>query len=92
MSVVLFIHLSFCLPLHKAIYITSATAGVKSYFLTVLVGHVLGFRIVNLGKSVYIVCLKVLEDSVNVFEICMHIIHIIKIRMKNFLVKYKGLI
>ena len=46
----------------------------------------------NLGKPVYIVCLKVLEDSVNVFEICMHIIHIIKIRMKNFLVKYKGLI
>ena len=42
LSVVLFIHLSFCLSvlfcsLHKAIYITSATAGVKSDFLTVLV-------------------------------------------------------
>ena len=42
LSVVLFIHLSFCLSvlfcsLYKAIYITSATAGVKSDFLTVLV-------------------------------------------------------
>ena len=42
LSVVPFIHLSFCLSvlfcsLHKAIYISSATAGVKSDFLTVLV-------------------------------------------------------
>ena len=40
--VVLFSHLSFCLSvlfcsLHKAIYITSVTVGVKSVFLTVLV-------------------------------------------------------
>ena len=42
LSVVPFIHLSFCLSvlfcsLHKVIYITSATARVKSDFLTVLV-------------------------------------------------------
>ena len=42
LSVVLFIHLSFCLSvlfcsLHKAVYIKSVTAGVKSDFLTVLV-------------------------------------------------------
>ena len=54
LSVVPFIHLSFCLSvlfcsLRKAIYITSATAGVKSEFLTVLV--FLCFSLVTINRQ-----------------------------------------
>ena len=50
LSVVPFIHLSFCPSvlfciLYKAIYITSATAGVKSDLLTVVVLYSLKFKI-----------------------------------------------